>query len=513
VNIAELLTRSARSHGEAPAISFSGDTWSYKEMDRRVSGIAGGLLSLGMRRGDRVLLFQRNQPQLLESMFACWRAGLIAVPVNNRLLPAEAAYIAENSGAQALIVSPEFKDVASACAGATPGLLEVSTDDSGPLSLNGLMSGGKECEDAEVDEDDIAWLFYTSGTTGRPKGAMLTHRNLLTMTLNYLAEVAPVRPGDVFLHAAPLTHGSGLYALPAVAMAAKQVIQHTASFDPATFFELIERHSVTQVAFLAPTMIIALLNHPALGQHDLSSLRSMAYGGAPMYVETLKRAVTAFGPTLVQIYGMGEVPMSISVLPRWEHLIDGEPEHERRLSSAGIPRLGMEVAILGSADEKLPSGQIGEIAVRGPVVMKGYWADSAATEESLRGGWLHTGDIGRMDPDGFLYILDRAKDMIISGGANIYPREVEDVLATHPEVLEALVVGVPDPYWGEAVVVLRSGAGATEEEIIAFCRSRLAGHKKPRSIDFADTLPKNAYGKVLKREVRDRYWQGSDRKV
>lgn len=517
MNVAMLLSRAARSYGDHPAILYGERKLSYREFDARVALLAGALRQLPLLPGDRVVLVQRNAPELLESLFACFRAGLVAVPVNNRLHPKEVAFIASDCQARALIYSPEFRQTAEAAAGAVPGLTVIATQRSdGVMTLEDLISKGAAQADVEVSLDDVAWLFYTSGTTGKPKGAMLTHRNLWVMTMNYFADVAPIQPEDVILHAAPLTHGSGLYSLPAVAKAAANVILHTPSFDPAAFYELVERHRVTHVAFLAPTQITMLLNSPARSLHDLSSLRNITYGGGPMYVEDLKRAVAHFGPVLVQIYGQGEAPMTISALRAREHVTDGDPVRERRLASAGRPRTDVEVKVVDPSDREVAAGEIGEICARGPIVMKGYWNRPDATAEALRGGWLHTGDLGRLDPDGYLYILDRAKDMIISGGSNIYPREVEEVILQHPAVLEVAVIGVPDPLWGEsvkAIVALRPGASATEAEIIELCRQNLASYKKPRSVEFVDSLPKNAYGKILKRELREKYWQGTERRV
>jgi acyl-CoA synthetase (AMP-forming)/AMP-acid ligase II len=369
--------------------------------------------------------------------------------------------------------------------------------------------------DAEIDPNALAWLFYTSGTTGKPKGAMLTHNNLLVMIMNYYADVNWLSPEDVVLHAAPLTHGSGLYGLPAIAKGATNVILHTPSFDPKTVFELIQRLRVTTIAFLAPTQIKMLLNGP-YQSYDLSSLRCIPYGGGPMYVEDMKQAVKAFGSVLVQIYGQGEAPMTISYLRREEHITHDDQVAEQRLASAGIPRTDVEVRIVDDHDHEVAAGAIGEIAARGSVVMAGYWNRPEATAEALRGGWLHTGDIGMMDAQGYLYLLDRKKDMIISGGNNIYPREIEEALLEHPAVYEVAVIGVPDPLWGEsvkAIVALRPGKAVTEEELIAFCTRHLASYKKPRTVEFIAELPKNAYGKILKRELREQYWRGRERRI
>jgi acyl-CoA synthetase (AMP-forming)/AMP-acid ligase II len=358
----------------------------------------------------------------------------------------------------------------------------------------------------------LAWLFYTSGTTGRPKGAMLTHRNLLLMTLNVCTDIYPFGHDDIGLHAAPLTHGSGLYSLPMIAKGGTNVILDAPRFEPEAVFASIEKHKITVLPFMAPTMVKRLIDSETHTKYDLKSMRCIIYGGAPMYVEDLVAGLKAFGPVFAQIYGLGECPMTITGLSREEHDLN-RPE---LLASAGKARLGVQVLIQDTDGNEVPRGSIGEIAVRSDIVMKGYWRNSEATNDTIVNGWMRTGDVGYMDEQGYLYILDRTKDMIISGGNNIYPREVEEVLLRHPAVQEACVFSVPDREWGEAVkavVVLRPGNTAAEEELIDFCRNHLASYKKPRSIDFVAELPKNAYGKVLKRELRAKYWEGYTRRV
>jgi acyl-CoA synthetase (AMP-forming)/AMP-acid ligase II len=333
--------------------------------------------------------------------------------------------------------------------------------------------------------------------------------------MNYLADVHNIQPGEVVLHAAPMSHGSGIVALPAIARGAEQVIFAPKSFDPKALFAQIERDRVSHIAFLAPTQIVKMLEEHVDGEFDLSSLRAICYGGAPIHVEHLRRAVHAFGPVFAQIYGQGEAPITITGLPAAAHaqlLTDGD----ERIGSAGTIRTDVEARVVDAQDRELPPGEPGEIVARGDVVMRGYWNDPNATAEALRGGWLHTGDIGMFDDRGYLFLLDRAKDMIITGGNNVYPREVEEIIVQHPAVASVVVVGIPDDYWGEAVhavVVLEAGAQASREQIIDHCSMHLAGYKKPKSIEFVDALPVSGYGKVLRREVRDRYWQGQERRI
>ena len=369
--------------------------------------------------------------------------------------------------------------------------------------------------DVDVDRDDLAWLFYTSGTTGRPRGAMLTHSVLLAMTMNFYADICHLGPGDAILHAAPLSHGSGLYALPNVGKAANNVILETASFNPKVVCETIQKRRISNM-FAAPTMVKILVTYPDIDKYDLSSLKCLNYGGGPMYVEDLKEAIRKLPDCLIQLYGQAEAPMTISYLRKEEHILEGREEQIERLKSAGIPRTDIEVKVFDENDNEIPRGETGEIVVRGNVVMAGYWKNPKATRETLRHGWLHTGDLGKMDERNYIYLLDRAKDMVISGGENIYTREVEDVILCHPAIHEVSVFGVPDEKWGEAVkavVSLKPGMKASEQEIIDFCKQNLASYKKPKSVEFIDELPKNPYGKVQKRDLKEKYWRGRERRI
>ncbi|MFH0845447.1 MAG: AMP-binding protein, partial [Pseudomonadota bacterium] len=369
---------------------------------------------------------------------------------------------------------------------------------------------------ADVRPDDLAWIFYTSGTTGMPKGAMLTHRNLLAMTMNFYADVCPgFGPDDVKLHAAPLSHATGLYALPSIGKAAANIVLESRSFDPELVFKTIQDYGVTNM-FAAPTMVKILVDSPFREKFDRSSLRVLYYGGAPMLVEDMKEAMEKLGSCLIQLYGQGESPNTITHLPPRDHVPAGTPAQMKRLASAGFPRTDVEVRILDPEDKELPAGEMGEIVTRSDVVMRGYWRNPKATADTLRNGWLHTGDVGYMDEAGYVFIMDRSKDMIISGGENIYPREIEEVIIQHPAVREVAVIGVPDPKWGEAIraiVSLVPGSSVSEEELITFCKDNIASYKKPKSVDFIDALPKNNYGKILKRELRAQYWEGKERKV
>jgi long-chain acyl-CoA synthetase len=511
MNTAAFLAKAARERPEQPAIIMGEESVSYREFHERALAIGGNLLARGCRRGDRVSFVLANSPRVLEIIYGCFAAGLVVVPVNARLHPREIGYITENSGSKVLIHGPEYQEglVKHADAFTTLGERVCMEQADGASPFAELLDPAKALPAVlDVDPTEPNWLFYTSGTTGRPKGATWSHRVTRVMLMNHLADLASFRPGEHVIHAAPLSHGSGILAMPVIARAATNVILHTPSFDPKALLGLVERYKAEHIAFLAPTMIVKMLEEYSPGEYDISSLRAIAYGGAPMWVEHLKKAMETFGPIFAQLFGQGEAPMTITGMDAEEHrrLLESD---DPRLGSAGRIRTDVEVRVVDENDEELPTGQEGEIVVRGDVVMLGYWDNPEATAETLRGGWLHTGDVGAFDEHGYLYILDRSKDMVVSGGNNVYPREVEEVIITHPAVANVVVIGIPDDYWGEAVhavVVLEPGATATPEEIIAHCGDHLAGYKKPKGVDFVDELPVSAYGKILRREVREKYW-------
>ncbi|MFL6567217.1 MAG: AMP-binding protein, partial [Burkholderiales bacterium] len=453
---------------------------SYREMAQRVRGTASALQKkLNLQPGDRVAIAMKNCPEFYEVLFACWHAGMTAVPMNAKLHAKEFAYVLENSGAKVCFVTPEL-------AAAIPSGIAMDED----LLLE------EAAAPAEVKPDDPAWLFYTSGTTGVPKGAVLTHRNMLFQTQAYFADIDRLAPTDAALHPAPLSHGSGLYGLPHFAAGAVNVIPESGQFDPAEIFELLERWPGASF-FAAPTMMVRLLASPAA--RAPRGLKTITYGGAPMYVADCLRAIELFGPRLYQLFGQGEAPMTITGLPQTLHGRD----FVEKLSTCGIARTGVEVKIFDHEERELAAGEVGEIVTRSDCVMAGYWENPEATARTLRGGWLHTGDLGSLDAEGFLTIRDRSKDMIISGGSNIYPREIEEVLLRHPAVAECSVVGRRHPEWGEEVVAFIVARGAVgKAELDALCLENIARFKRPRDYRFVESLPKNNYGKVLKTELR-----------
>jgi acyl-CoA synthetase (AMP-forming)/AMP-acid ligase II len=515
MNTGDLLTNAARSYPDHVAFVFQGATRTYRESGARADAFARALLARGLARGDRVALYLRNCPEYMELAFAVLKVGGVVVPLNATFTADEVAWHLTDSGATVLVTDPEGL---AKVGESRPGWLVCHDPDGALGSADDLLSDviaahpGEPFAGVGVADDDLAWLAYSSGTTGRPKGAMLTHGGLIHQCLTTLADVERLEQHHVGMHAAPLSHGSGHNSLAFTMKACTQVIHQRWGFDASLFLEQVERYRVAAL-FLVPTQIKLIVEHPDLPRRDTSSLQWICYGGAPMYREDQKRALRTLGPVLVQIFGQAESPMSGTVLTREEHSISDGDGRER---SVGRVRVGMELRILDSDGQEVPAGEAGEICLRGPTLMAGYWQRPDATAATLAGGWLHTGDVGMLDEHGYLFILDRLKDMIISGGLNVYPHEIEDVLLTHPAVAEACVIGVPDEKWGEAVravVVAAPGAQIDAGELIAFSGLHLAAYKKPKAVDVVDALPRTSYGKVAKREVRAPYWAGLNRSI
>lgn len=495
MNVALWLERAGKSHPGRPAVGWGRQVVrTYQEAASRAARLASALRSrCKLSPGDRVAIMAKNSPEYFETLYAIWHAGLAAVPANAKLHGLELAYILEHSGARVCFASE--------------GLVgEIAPH--APKSLERLITIGSPDYEAFFTADpvsvsprdggDLAWLFYTSGTTGRPKGAMLTHRNLSWCAHAYAAEVDPIAPGDPVLHAAPMSHGSGMYILPHVACLGVNVIPESGGFEPEEIFDLVA-HWPRLSMFAAPTMVKRLIDSPADCVHE--NIRTIVWGGAPMYVEDAIRALDRFGPRFAQIYGQGESPMTITTLSKSDIAGRDHPRWRERLGSAGRPYACVEVMVADGEDRALASGETGEILARGEVVMPGYWQNAEASAAALRNGWLHTGDVGAFDADGYLTLKDRSKDLIISGGSNIYPREIEEVLLKHPRVREASVIGRDDPEWGEVVVAYVVGQ-ATPAELDALCLSEIARFKRPKHYEYVEALPKNNYGKILKTELR-----------
>ena len=506
-NLSSLLLRNAHRFPALPAVAVGGSVrHAYRELASRVARLAGALRGAGLLPGERVAIVARNCAEYLEAMFACWHAGLCAVPVNSKLHPDELVYVLAHSSARWAFVDAEWSSALSARADELSALERTVT--LGGTEYERLFAGELLAQPAAVASNDPAWLFYTSGTTGRPKGVVLSHGNLLAMSLCFLADVESIEPGDAIVHAAPLSHGSGLYVLPHVLSAAVNVVPEAGGFDPGEIVALLERWDRV-CFFAAPTMVKRLVAHPALGHARLDRLKSIVCGGAPLYIEDCKAAAAALGPRLAQIYGQGESPMTITAMSRAvlaDALARGD---DARLGSVGVAQTGLELRIGGADDASLPTGEAGEVLVRGPTVMQGYWMNPEASAATLANGWLHTGDVGCLDADGFLTLKDRSKDLIISGGSNIYPREVEEVLQRHPAVGEVAVVGRKHADWGEEVVaciVARGNVetGALERELDHLCLAHIARFKRPKAYVFLAELPKNNTGKVLKTALREK---------
>ncbi len=496
MNVFTLLDQAATRFPDRVAVCRGTEpVWTWRQLHERALRLAGGLRAR-LAPGSRVALLSANAPAYLELLFAAWAAEMVAVPVNYKLHPKETLQILDDCQASLLFVSDALAPGIAAEA-AAPAFDTVVI---GSAAHEALAAAPAAAAPRDTMPEALAWLFYTSGTTGRSKGAMLTPRNLMAMTLAHLADVETFDENASLLHAAPMSHGSGIYALPYVARAARQVIAASGGFDPVEFLQLASEHPGCG-AFLAPTMVQRLRLAVEAGAPKPTQLRTIVYGGGPMYLEEIRRSLQVFGDVFVQIYGQGESPMTITVLRREDH----RTADDAVLASVGWARSGVQVAVVDADDRPLPPGGIGEVVCRGDVVMAGYWRNEKASAETLRGGWLHTGDVGMLDARGYLTLRDRSKDVIISGGSNIYPREVEEALLKHPGVSEVCVVGERDAEWGEVVVafvVAVAGASPTAAELDAVCLDHIARFKRPKRYVFVEALPKNSYGKVLKRELR-----------
>jgi acyl-CoA synthetase (AMP-forming)/AMP-acid ligase II len=510
----DMLNANAQKFANKTAFVFEGKRLTFAEVNQRINRLNHALAALGVVKGDRVGILMYNCPQYFE-IIGVAKAGRIAVPLNFRLAPREIAYQINHSECNTVIVEKEFVPVIHSIRdeiASVQHLICLDADEPGMLNYATLLAHASDAEPMdEVKPDDPSILFYTSGTTGRPKGAVHTHKSLIAETQVPFREISA---DDIALCVMPFFHvgGSAAHLLPAFAVGATMVIQK--KFDETLVLETIAQEKMSYV-YLVPAMILRVLDHPNLDKYDLGSLKTLAFTGAPMPLDAYKKAIARLGPIFIQFLGQTET-LNLTVFKKKENRIDGTRQEMKRLESAGKPFRDGEIRIVDDQGRDVPVGAVGEIVAHSDRMMQGYWKMPRETAETIRDGWLHTGDMARMDENGYIYIVDRKKDLIISGGENIYSREVEEVLFTHPAILEAAVIGVPDPKWGEAVkaiIVLKPGARATEEEIIEFCKNNLASYKKPRSVEFRDTLPKTASGKIKKGEMREVYWQGHAKRV
>jgi long-chain acyl-CoA synthetase len=516
------LRRAVRYFPDNTATIFDGRKQSYRELWGRSQALSKALGELGVRRGDRVAIYLLNSPEFLEIVYACFEIGAVIVPLNTRLAADELVFIINDAECMAFITDESLQPLAASLKPRLQGIEHYAAVNAAGVfndyeTLIAQQTGDSAglSSDEGQSEEDLVGLFYTSGTTGLPKGVMLSHRNLWMNAMHTLAARAP-EPNVVFLHAGPMFH---LATFPAVINITLNGGAHAIlpKFDLKNLMEAIERDRVTSM-MLVPTMVNFLINHPDIGKHDLSSLRRITYGAAPMPLELLKRAMKVFpGVEFFQGYGQSESSPLLTTLIPEDHIIEGPERITRRLASCGRPVIGVEVEVVDEKGSLVKPGEVGEVVARGPNVMMGYWKRPEETETTLRGGWLHTGDMATIDEDGYIYLVDRKKDMIITGGENVYSTEIENVIYQHPAAHEAAVIGVPDEKWGEAVkaiVTLKDGSSLTESELIGFCASRLADYKVPKSVEIRDgELPKSATGKILKKELREPYWQGQNRRI
>ena len=512
--IADITRAHAAQRPEKVAIVFEGRETTYVELDRRADGVANGLLSEGIIPQSRIAFLDKNSDSYFEIMFGAAKANHVLVAVNWRLAPAEIAYVINDATAEILFVGPEYFDTIEKIRGELKTVKKIIAlaDTHNEWEPYSVWRDRRKDGDpaAPADGDDVALQLYTSGTTGHPKGAQLTNDNFLTLMPAAMREMGDWSESDVSLVCMPLYHigGSG-WGLIGFYAGATNIIQR--DIVPAEILKLISIHSVTK-SFFVPAVLLFMLQVPGVEETDFSSLKLIAYGASPIPLDLLRNAMKTFKCGFAQVYGLTETTGAFTWLPPEDH----DPQGNDRMLSCGKPFSITEVRVVDAEGRDAPTGEVGEIICRSPQNMKGYWNLPEETARAFRDGWFHTGDAGYFDSEGYLYIHDRIKDMIVSGGENIYPAEVESAIFGHPAVADVAVIGVPDDKWGEAVkaiVVKKAGADVTAEEIIAFARERIAGYKAPRSIDFADALPRNPSGKILKRELRAPYWEGRKRQV
>jgi acyl-CoA synthetase (AMP-forming)/AMP-acid ligase II len=488
-------------------------------MDLLINRFSNGLLSLGLQTGDKVGLLINNSIESAVAIFSVPRAGLTYVALNTRHSAREHLHVLNDSETDTIIIGEEFLNVLEPVLSSVPSLkhvIVIGKSVTGKVTYEELLTGQPETPPSvEVDYNhDIERIQYTSGTTGRPKGVVWTFSTTYHVLTNVLMNMdKPIGPNDINLNVGPLTHAAGLMLMVYYSRGATNII--LPAFEEEVLLRTIAQERVTSL-LLVPTMLYRLLLFPGIESYDLTSINRIWYGTAPMSVDRLKDGLRIFGQVFRQNYGMTEIAQPITFLGPEDHVIDGTETQMKRLSSAGLPAMGVEVKIADDNGQEVQPGQKGEIMVRSNKLMKEYWKMPEQTAEAFENGWFHTGDMGTMDEGGYVYIVDRKSDMIISGGFNIYPREVEEVIMTHPGVAETAVIGVPDDIWGESVkafVVTREDLELSPEEIIEYCQQNLAGYKKPKTVDFIKEIPKNLYGKIDRRALKEPFWKDSDRRV
>ncbi|VVQ10858.1 Long-chain-fatty-acid--CoA ligase FadD13 [Pseudomonas fluorescens] len=508
MNLGEMLNQIARRYPDAPGFIRSGREHSWKEISMRVDSVAAALRDRGIRKGDKLLVHSRNNLPLFESAWIAFRLGAVWVPTNVRVTPAEAAYLGSSSGAVAMLYDEGLEHYVDAVRAVSPSLQQViaiGQPRDGELGYDQLLDEGRALHSAfrpaEVKYHDPLWFFYTSGTTGHPKAGVLTHGQMAFVITNHIADLMPgLNQHSRSLVLAPLSHGAGIHALVNVARGAACILPASDKLDCDEAWRLVQEYRVDNL-FTVPTIVKMLTESDAVDRYDHSSLRHVIYAGAPMYRADQRHALNKLGKVLVQYYGLGEVTGSITVLPADCH--ESEDSPNAKTGSCGYPRTGMQVAILDDAGNELDTGMDGEICVRGPAVFSGYYNNPKANESCFKFGWFHTGDLGHLDEHGYLFITGRASDMYISGGSNVYPREIEEALLSHPAVTEAAVLGMPDAKWGESgYAVIVTTAEVSDEQLLAHLEPRIARYKWPKRFVRWDEMPKSGYGKIVKKQIR-----------
>jgi long-chain acyl-CoA synthetase len=516
LSIERILPRARKLYRDRPAVNRNGTWLTFEQLGQRVDALAAGLASLGTQRGDRVALLDFNSAEYLEVYYAAAQAGFIFVPLNSRLAAPELKYILNDCGAKVLIASKPFFAMLETLRGQLPSVSAVVTYGAGPagtVDYEELVSRGQGNALASPAPGDIAQIYYTSGTTGEPKGVCLTYENMTVSAVDSAIGLG-LDWCDSWLHSAPLFHLVDAWAVWAMPLlGAPQIPLH---FTPDNFLTVVEKLKPTATA-LPPTLISLICLHPKLQSTDLSSLRLIMYGGSPMPLGVLSRAMDVLPTSYMHAYGITETS-GITTLLRPESILPrGTPDEIKITGSAGHPVASIGVEIMDDANKVLPDGEVGEIVVSGPRLMAEYWKKPKATADAIRDGWYHTGDLGYFDGQRNLHVVDRKKDMIITGGENVYSVEVENVLSTHPDVIECAVIGVPSKEWGEAVhavIVTRDQKSLAADDIAAYCRGKIANYKIPKSVSLsADALPKTGPGKIAKRQIRDVFWQDQTTKI
>ena len=520
VSAGKILDKACKKYKKNVAFKIGGKEFTYEEFWLAVNRLANGFLSLGLEKGDRIVLMTTNCIEYIYADFAAAKVGLVKVPLNVMLALKDVDYRIKDSEAKAVILDEFFYNKV--------GLFFKKYDfvknfiyitqkeeilPEGVISYYELLKNSPSTNpEVEIDQEDLIAIMYTGGTTGVPKGVMHTHKSYLSIVYSQLVE-DDICEDEVMLLTAPLPHATGFMILPCLLRGGKVIV--TNGFDPEEVFRLIQEEKVTRT-FMVPTMIYTTLDHPKRKSYDLSSLRTVLYAAAPISPRRLEEAMKEMGPIFMQGYAQMEVAVQTSNLTKKQHIEAIEKNKKERLRSCGMPIIMSQVKIVDDDNNEVGIGVVGELITKGPHVMKGYWRKEEETKRSIIDGWLHTGDLGYVDEDGYIYLVDRKHDMIISGGMNVYSAEVEDVLSQHPAVAEVIVIGIPDEKWGELVlgiVVQAPGKEVSEAELLDYCRDKLAAYKRPKRIEFYESIPKTAYGKYDKKAVRRKYWEGRDRMI